>query len=266
MLLAWLAACTPHEAAPAPAPEAAQAVAPVAAVTATDPCVGRVMPVKDPIPKFEAEAAATDTLEHLLGYACVWETQDAAEAAHFAGVAASRPDAPAAAHFLLARALMRVRTGGRDICETEAYRSTILEHLVLAGKEPGYAEAAKDPLFNEFSTALRYRVATGHSIANLGALADGLVIYAPAAGVYGSQEKLTLAPGGLLQREVLAFTEADEPVRVTEDRPGGWAIDGDALQIDPGDGRVRVRVTPAFQLVTDTGELRWVDSDSECEA
>ena len=156
-------------------------------------------------------------------------------------------------------------SGPRPACP-EAYRSTILEHLVLAGKEPGYADAAKDPLFNEFSTALRYRVATGTALSNLAGLAVGLVIYAPAAGVYGSQEKLTLAPGGLLQREVLAFTEADEPVRRSTDLPNGWSIDGDALKIDTGDGPVRVTIDPAFRFVTDAGELRWVDSDSECEA
>lgn len=250
-------------------PVVAPSAPPTPAVPPTEPCAGRVMPVKSAIPPFDAGTAAADTIDHLLGFACTLETADPLQASHFAQEAASRPDAPNAAHFLLARTLARTRVDHGRICDTGAYASVILDQLLLASAEPGYAAAAENPVFAEFRTNVRYRAAIGRPTRGpgaLAALAEGLEIYAPAAGIYGSQEKLTLAPDGLLQREVLAFDDAGAPLRVKSERPKGWSVDGESLVIDTGDGPVHVTLTPEFRFVGPTGDLFWVDADSECEA
>lgn len=273
MLFWLLASCTPVTPVPTAVVESTPAAAPTQpptpTVLPTDPCAGRMLPIRSALAPFDATTAAADNMDHLLALACTFEVTDPLQASQFAQEAASRPDSPAAAHFLLARTLARVRVDHGRICDTGAYSSVILDQLLLAAAEPGYAAAAENPVFAEFRTNVRYRVATGRPYKGPGALAaiaEGLEIYAPAAGVYGSQERLTLAPGGLLQRQVLAFDENGMPTRVSKDLPKGWSVDGESLVIDTGGGPVHVSITPDFRFVTPTGDLLWVDSDSECEA
>lgn len=262
MFIIWSFACsTPEQAPPAPTP--APQAQPEPTQGSPDPCasvakVDAVPPSEDPSATPEAEIAQ----------ACAWEAKggpDAlAQAARYLRTAVEQSSSPSS-HYLLARTIARQRAlGPSAVCEHEAYYDEMLNHLAAAGADAALRAVMRDePLFQSAQTAIRYRIAQGQTPAEIAAHAEGLVLYGPAAGVYGNVLVVELAPGGaaLIRRR-----DIEQPANWLEERKSdAWKAEGNALHIDVGEGSVLLGVDPSG-ILREGAVTRFTDAMSECEA
>jgi len=174
----------------------------------------------------------------------------------------------ALAHYNVAATLGVLRKQGQ-VCQHEAYRSTILERLNVSIRlDPKRLARAKvDADLDPIRDTLGWQKLLGVSPekqANVPELLRRVSWFSPGEGVYGSTRRLTFPDG---KRVVLwrRLIEGEDPSR-TQEVTGSYTVKGrDFTLTFPGKKPLRGKMTP--RGVLEVEELgTFLDSPSECEA
>jgi hypothetical protein len=171
------------------------------------------------------------------------------------------------ANYQLALALAELRTRAAP-CEHGASLGAILEHLVLAVQQDPANRALmrQEGRFEALHSSLRYRLLDqggAGGARDLQAVFSGLVLWGPAAGVWGSSGSLTLRPDGSVAVVKRVLGEGGMVEQVEPD--GSWSAAGGPLKLTIGGETQELRIGESGAL-RDASGPRWYDVPSECGA
>lgn len=178
----------------------------------------------------------------------------------------------ALSHYNLAATLGLLRKQGR-VCEFDAYRGTVLDHLERAVQldEGRRQRMQRDADFDTVRGTLRYQALLGRKPdveKDARALLTTIVWYAPAVGAYGNPVTLTLAPAGRFTLSRVVMTDDDVK---REALKGSFQVKGFEVTLffaKPFEGKKQVvgRLTADGHLVFDAPAWDLSDALSECDA
>ena len=180
----------------------------------------------------------------------------------------------AIAHYNYAATLGVLRKAGH-VCELDAYRPVILDHLerAIALDPRRRARMRQDPDLDPIRDTVRYQQLLGRSLArpqDARAFIESVSWFGPGQGAFGSMIGLTFKPGGegvLWRREM---TNEDAAPR-TVSYPGRARFEGARVTLTlstPLDGRAEFegRLTPSGSLEFPEPLGLLTDQLSECDA
>lgn len=218
-------------------------------------------------PKAEKKSAATPL--NTEGYELYKKQKYAQAAAKFEQAIAADPN-HALAHYNLACALSLLRT--ESVCEHDAYKSRIIEHLRKAVKldETRRKKIREDSDLDSVRDTFGYHELIGYHVSepeDVRIIISGVTWYGPAPGALGPTSGIDFDPGGLATLWVL---QVDDDVPHRERHRGTWKVDGSQIVlelVEAYDGKTR------FQGVLQTdgrlvfeGLETFTDDPDECSA